>query len=117
MFYNKNMSICTKCKKPEESYYHKQACPLLGTPAPDDSKARKFKTIEQVREWLSHPSNHVVTELYVVKYNGHIPKVSVHHFEDVFKDTAIAESVIYQQTLVRQKGRKNDNRVSTEDDY
>lgn len=110
------MSFCSKCKKEFSSAYHKYTCPLIGTEPPNINKGKNLKNIEDVRAWLSHPSNQVNTELYIIKWDGYIPKLSVHQVDYLWNDPGLARVVIEAQLFYKKKGNAHE-RISSRDAY
>jgi hypothetical protein len=44
-------------------------------------------TIEKARAWLTHPSNWLTSKLFILKWDGLIPKVSKEHGERLIAET------------------------------
>lgn len=71
---------------------------------PPEELGKNLLTVADVRTWLSHPSNQLETRLFIVKWDGLVPKVSVHHVERMMVEDGFCEVVIWEQQRRRRGG-------------
>ena len=67
-----------------------------GTETPRRKECR-LESVQDVREWLSDPENQVKTALYVIKWTGATPAISVHpvnRLNDLLGDRLFALAVL-----------------------
>lgn len=107
---------CKNCGLNVQSVYHQHLCPRVGTPPPATSLGSELTSVESVREWLGHPSNQFEGQIFIVKWDGYVPKLSKQHAERLWEGTGLAEVIAYEQ--VRRKrglGTKDMFRQETEE--
>ena len=72
-------------------------------------------TIAGCREWLSHPSNWMRTELFIIRFEGLLPKISSFHAWKLAPDCGEAKGMIEVVISERRNRRykpKEDNNES-----
>ncbi len=91
-------SRCDVCRWPLVSAVHHTTCPRLDELTPPFVA---LETVAQARTWLSHPGNLLDTQLFVVKWEGAVPRLSAWKLDELFADPALAEVILLEHIRLR----------------
>lgn len=64
--------------------------------APDPDLGRNLRTLDDVRRWLGHPSNWKDTKLFIIYWDGNVPKIARTSVDQLKRD-GFCEVVIREQ--------------------
>lgn len=67
--------------------------------APPESLGRHLETSEDVRKWLGHPSNWKKTQLFIIYWEGNVPKISETFVGELRRDS-------FCQVVVREQANR-----------
>lgn len=78
------------------------------TPKPlPESLGYNLDTIEKARQWLINPQNWFKSELFILRWEGLIPKISERHGRRLIAepwDDGLPWTVVYEQKKLRARG-------------
>jgi len=83
---------------------------------PPESLGKNLNNIEDAKTWLLHPSNWIDSRLWIIKWDGIVPKIARHQALKLIEepgDDAIFQVVVRHQSSLKSRGKKRDD----EDDF
>ena len=81
--------------------------PVVG-PRPPLELGKNLNTIEDARKWLSHPSNWIKSQLFIIKWDGEVPYIEETRARKLEEDDSVLLSVVRHQKFLKERGMLHD---------